>query len=231
VGGGQVSVSTQGVHIDPASISETVYVDGSIDATGFLSCGESLDVAESVEAGSINIDDQMVVGNLGAVGRGIDTSCVFHINENDSDTSPSTLDRFRVTTVRRYGLTPITQWHLVVSEDGYVGINTSNPQGNLDVNGPIYQRGGTIHPDYVFEDDFEIDSIEDHAQKMWKEKHLPAVPSRKVDEEGQEIMELRSMSCGILEELEFAHIYIEQLNREIKDLREEIKELKKQAKD
>jgi hypothetical protein len=34
-----------------------------------------------------------------------------------------------------------------------VGIGTNNPQGTLDVNGAIYQRG-VLHADYVFEPDY-----------------------------------------------------------------------------
>jgi len=95
-----------------------------------------------------------------------------------------------------------------------VGIGTPNPVGKLDVNGTIYQRGISLHADYVFEPTYELESIEDHAQFMWENKHLPAVDKAQIDENGLEIVEVGVRSRGVLEELEKAHIYIEQLKKE-----------------
>lgn len=106
---------------------------------------------------------------------------------------------------------------------GYVGIGTGNPQGELDVNGSIYQRGSQLHADYVFESDYKLESIEEHAEYMWNNKHLKAIPKAKVDEEGREIVEFGSHQKGIVEELEKAHIYINQLHKHIKDQNSKIK--------
>lgn len=95
-----------------------------------------------------------------------------------------------------------------------VGIGTMSPQGKLDVNGAIYQRGGVLHADYVFEDDYKLESIKEHAEFMWKEKHLKGIPKARVDDQGQEIVEVGAHRKGIVEELEKAHIYIEQLKDE-----------------
>jgi hypothetical protein len=108
---------------------------------------------------------------------------------------------------------------------GNVGIGTANPQGKLDVNGPIYQRGIQLHADYVFEPDFKLESIEEHSQFMWKNKHLTAIPKARKDENGQEIVEVGSHQRGIVEELEKAHIYIEQLKQQIKTLEERLTKL------
>ena len=102
---------------------------------------------------------------------------------------------------------------MTIKEDGNVGIGTTNPQGKLDINGSIYQRGGTLHADYVFEDDYQLESIAEHADFMWKNKHLPAIPKATVDEKGVEIVEVGSHRKGIVEELEKAHIYISQLEK------------------
>ena len=101
---------------------------------------------------------------------------------------------------------------------GSVGIDTPSPQGKLDVNGQIIQRGKSLHADYVFEDDYQLESIEDHSEFMWREKHLPAVAPAQKNEDGQEFVEYGARSRGTLEELEKAHIYIEQLNDRIKSL-------------
>jgi hypothetical protein len=58
-------------------------------------------------------------------------------------------------------------------------------------------------------------------------KHLKAVPSVSKDESGQEIVEVGAHQRGILEELEKAHIYIEQLSEKIKALEAKISTLEK----
>jgi len=100
----------------------------------------------------------------------------------------------------------------IIRAAGGVGINTTDPKGALDVNGAIYQRGTSLHADYVFSSDYNLESIEDHAQRMWEEGHLPAVPKSKMTDDGQQEVEVGSYRKGMLEELEKAHIYIEQLN-------------------
>ena len=108
--------------------------------------------------------------------------------------------------------------YLVVSGPTRVGIGTWSPMGKLDVNGTIYQRGSMIHADYVFEDGFQIESIQEHASFMWREKHLPAVPKSQTDENGFDIVEYGAHLNGILEELEKSHVYIEQLLERIQTL-------------
>lgn len=89
----------------------------------------------------------------------------------------------------------------------------------VHVNGNITATG-TITPDYVFEPDYKLESIEEHAAYMWKEKHLPAVEAAKTDGEGRGLVNLVNRSQQILEELEKAHIYIEQLHNRINNEKE-----------
>ena len=89
---------------------------------------------------------------------------------------------------------------------------------DLDVNGKIYQRGTQIHADYVFEPDYKLESIEEHSEFMWQNKHLKAIPKAEVDENGREIIEVGAHRKGIVEELEKAHIYIEQLHKQNNEL-------------
>jgi hypothetical protein len=94
-------------------------------------------------------------------------------------------------------------------------------------NGAVYQRGALLHADYVFEPTYKMESIEEHAKYMWENKHLKAVPGLIKDENGQEMIEVGSHQRGILEELEKAHIYIEQLDNKIKALEAKLKALEK----
>jgi hypothetical protein len=106
-----------------------------------------------------------------------------------------------------------------------VGIGTGSPAGKLDVNGSIYQRGGLIHADYVFEPEYDLPTIEEHASLMWSKSHLPAVPPRQVDEAGREVVDIGAQRRGILEELEVAHIYIEQLEKRMAQQEERLNQL------
>ena len=113
---------------------------------------------------------------------------------------------------------------LTILGTGNVGINTEIPQGTLDVNGSIYQSGGVLHADYVFEPDYKLESITEHADFMWKNKHLKAIPKANVDENGVETIEIGAHRKGIVEELEKAHIYIAQLEERISRLEELLNE-------
>ena len=97
--------------------------------------------------------------------------------------------------------------------NGKLGVGTIDPQGRLDVNGSIFQRGGALHADYVFEPGYELETIEEHAKFMLGEKHLKAVPKAVKDRQGNDIVEYGSHQRGMLEELEKAHLYIYELNR------------------
>ena len=88
----------------------------------------------------------------------------------------------------------------------------------------IYSGTDKLTPDYVFEKDFDLESIEEHAEFMWENKHLKAVPGNKEIEENNNQVNLLGHNYGILEELEKAHIYIEQLNDRIKALEEKLGE-------
>lgn len=72
--------------------------------------------------------------------------------------------------------------------------------------------------DYVFDDEYNLESIDEHARFMFKNKHLPALDSIKTF--------LRSDSERrreqIVEELEKAHIYIYELKKEIQELKKKI---------
>ena len=86
-----------------------------------------------------------------------------------------------------------------------------------------------MHADYVFQDDYELESIEKHAEFMWREKHLTAAATAQTNEDGQEIVEYGSRMRGILEELEKAHIYIEQLHHRNKGLERELRDVQQVA--
>lgn len=89
-----------------------------------------------------------------------------------------------------------------------VGVVASN---RVDINGNLVVTG-TITPDYVFTPAYKLESIKEHAKFMWRERHLPAVGPGQVNEHGEALINVGARSQGMLEELEKAHIYIEQLH-------------------
>lgn len=84
----------------------------------------------------------------------------------------------------------------------------------------ILLDGEEITADYVFEAGYKLESIEDHAKYMTTQKHLPAIPSAKHTEENG--LDLGRNNRGIVEELEKAHLYINQLNEQNKMLLERL---------
>lgn len=80
---------------------------------------------------------------------------------------------------------------------------------------------------YVFEPEYELESIDEHSRFMWKNKRLAAILKSQVDENGTEVLEVDSHIRGIVEELEKAHIYIEQLNKRLKTSEEENAKMQK----
>ncbi len=94
-----------------------------------------------------------------------------------------------------------------------VGTTASN---QVDITGNLVVTG-TISPDYVFLPEYELESIEDHATMMWENRHLPAVGAGQTDHKGRGLVNVGQRSQGMLEELEKAHIYIEQLNSSLKE--------------
>jgi hypothetical protein len=102
----------------------------------------------------------------------------------------------------------------------------------VQINGDFHVTGAITYDgdhqpiaDFVFDSNYNLESIEEHAEFMWREKHLPAVKSvKEIESEGK--VDINERREQLLEELEKAHIYIEQLNTEVKSIKEENEALK-----
>lgn len=93
--------------------------------------------------------------------------------------------------------------------------------GNLTITGTITTAGSCSGGcDLVFEEDYDLMSIEDRAELMFKNKYLPNVGA--TPENGP--FNLSEKVGGILNELEHAHIYIAQLNERISMLEAQLGE-------
>lgn len=106
--------------------------------------------------------------------------------------------------------------------DFLISKNNSSPamrlteSGDMTISGTLTTAGTTCSGgcDLVFSDSYPLPSIEEHAAEMWKNSYLPAV--------GQTIenspFNITQKLGGMLNELEKAHIYIEQLHKRIEAL-------------
>jgi len=85
--------------------------------------------------------------------------------------------------------------------------------GDTTIRGRLYTAGPTCGAgcDAVFEPDFDLESIEEHATAMWSAGFLPAIGATVPNEP----INMTEKMGGVLNELEKAHIYIEQLHQEI----------------
>jgi len=105
--------------------------------------------------------------------------------------------------------------------------------GNLSVFGDLSIGGTCAGCDAVFQPGYNLETIEEHAELMWENSHLPAVGPT---QDGRTRISVFEKTTGMLNELEKAHVYIERLHmrlqqqeQAIEDLREQFKELERAA--
>lgn len=102
---------------------------------------------------------------------------------------------------------------------------TLTTAGNLTIAGQLI-TGGPQCPsatpcDGTFASDFEVPSVEEHSEYMWKNSYLKGVGSTSPDKP----FNLTEKAAGMLHELEVAHIYIEQLHGQLKAVNARLKAL------
>ncbi len=124
-----------------------------------------------------------------------------------------------------------TGWRRVLSENssGNVGVGTDNPQAKLAVNGNILATEIKIKtniavPDYVFESDYQLNSLEYIADYIKAHKHLPEIPSAKeIQKEG---LDVAQMNLLLLKKMEEMTLQMIQMNKTLLKQAEEINQLK-----
>lgn len=113
-----------------------------------------------------------------------------------------------------------------------------NGENNFQVmgDGKVYARDVEVSldqfPDYVFDEDYELLTLEQVKQFITTEKHLPNVPSAKeVEENGYSLKELNLKQMEKIEELTLYILQMNdqiiQTNKRLEKLENENKELKK----
>jgi len=105
-----------------------------------------------------------------------------------------------------------------IDENGNVGIGTTNPNQKLTVNGTIYGKEVKVDlsvpgPDYVFDKDYQLTSLEDIKSYIDQHKHLPEVPSAAAME--ADGINLSEMNMILLKKVEELTLHIIEQNKRI----------------
>lgn len=87
--------------------------------------------------------------------------------------------------------------------------------GDVTINNDLTVSGTCNGCDAVFQPEWPLESIEEHAEAMWSQSYLPAVGPTA---EGETSIDVFQKVTGILQELEKAHIYIDQLHQRVAEL-------------
>lgn len=112
---------------------------------------------------------------------------------------------------------------------GNVGIGTTSPDAPLTVKGLIHSRevkvtataGGA---DFVFENEYDLPTLEEVESYIKKNKHLPEIASAKdMEEDG---IHLAEMNIKLLQKIEELTLYTINQQKEINEQAKEVKKLK-----
>lgn len=119
--------------------------------------------------------------------------------------------------------------NFTIDQIGRVGIGTSNPDSELTVNGTIHANEVIVDlnvpaPDYVFEDDYELQSLQDIKEYISINKHLPEIPSAlDISKKG---IDLGDMNMKLLKKVEELTLHMIRIEEELQKLKKENSELK-----
>ncbi len=110
---------------------------------------------------------------------------------------------------------------LLVTSTGKVGIGTRNLTEKLNVNGTIRSKEIIVEtagwPDFVFEDDYALMSLNELGSFVSEKKHLPGLPSQlEVSTNGAKVGEVQMAILRQLEELSLHMIELKKENDKMK---------------
>jgi hypothetical protein len=180
----------------PTTPIETMRVEGAI-------------TSEENVVNVTNLADQDFIVRLSGVGAGTKRTII----------GTSTSNRFSL----GVGVSSNNEYLTLVS-GGNVGIGTTTPDAKLAVSGQVHAQEVKVSvtvpgPDYVFEKDYKLTSLEEIKNYIDQNKHLPEVPSAKEMEKNG--VQLGEMNMLLLRKIEELTLYLIEQNKFIEQLKEE----------
>jgi hypothetical protein len=141
--------------------------------------------------------------------------------------NPDRFQRFWIS-VDGSSSSPWSDGHFTITSNANVGIGTNAPNEKLAVAGNVLAEEVIVKPqsewaDYVFEEGYDLRSLEEVARFIEEEGHLPEVPTAEsVEENG---LRLREMDATLLKKVEELTLYLVDQQEKIKRLRRENQQL------
>jgi hypothetical protein len=126
------------------------------------------------------------------------------------------------------------KWQLTLLGSGNVGINTAQPTHTLTVNGAIRAREVIVDSDwadYVFADDYKLQSLDEVERHIKNTKHLPGIPAAgEVARQGVSLGDMQTLLLSKIEELTLHQIELnKRLNAQDDRLRAQHEKLDRQS--
>jgi hypothetical protein len=118
--------------------------------------------------------------------------------------------------------TPVLNLGLSVAPTGFVGIGTASPDQKLTVKGIVHAQEVRVDlsvpgPDYVFEKNYKLPTLEEIKSYIDQNKHLPEVPSAaEMEKNGVQLGEMNMLLLKKVEELTLYAIELKKENKEVK---------------
>jgi hypothetical protein len=118
-------------------------------------------------------------------------------------------------------------WSPILSlvRNGNVGIGSMSPDAKLTVKGQVHAQEVKVDlnvpgPDYVFEKDYALPSLDQIKNYIEENKHLPEVPSAKEMEKNG--VQLGEMNMLLLKKIEELTLYVIELEKKVNNLENKV---------